>query len=227
MTKTTEQKVVKTQNIDEVFPIIDPRELVGHKLLNHVPKTGRQRYLLNLIQKGIKMKLPAFRAPIMDPSEENGKIVFKSGNKPAIGYSAVWWDETWKKFMPSKNSRSGTDLQRAAFLGKQMKCLIEDYNYSVEEAWKAMCDDSCDLGHYKNSKDTKHELEPTGSRKVGEYFDLGNTRKFVKKSGYSYFLYAGGDYKLYSIDYPLVSLYRIINPNVDYFCSVGWLVLDV
>lgn len=226
---TEEQKpaAVNTENFDVMFPIIDPSELIGHKLLKHKPKKRRQERLMADILKGIELKLPAFRAPCMDPSEENGKIVFKPGNKPAVRHSPVWWDETWKKFMPSKNSRSGTDLHRAAFLGKQMKYLVDEKNYSVEDAWKAVCDDSRDLGHYWDSKDAKYAFEPTGSRKVGAFFDLANTCKFLKKWGASGFLLAGGDYIAYGDSYPLAGLCAVDNPNYDYCNSVGWLVLDV
>ena len=219
--------VMNTENFDEVFPIIAPSELVGHKLLKHKPKTRRQERLLADIRKGIELELSAFRAPCMDPSEENGAIVFKPGNKPAVGHSPVWWDETWKKFMPSKNSRSGTDLHWAAFLGKQMKYLVEEKNYSVEDAWKAVCDDSRDLGHYWNSKDAKHGFEPTGSRKVGEHSDLANTCKILRRWEASGFLLAGGDYYNCSGYYPLADLGIINGPDGSYNYSVGWLVLDV
>ena len=219
--------VLNTENLDDVFPIIAPRELVGHKFLKHNPKTERQKNLLANIQKAIKVKLPAFRATCMDPSEENGKIVFKPGNKPAVGHSSAWWDETWKNFMPNKNSRSGTELHYAVFLGKLMKDLIDERNYSVTAAWEAVCNDSRDLGHYWNSKDAKHEFESTGSRKVGAFFDLANTCKILKKYGASGFLLAGGYCNVDSIFYPLADLDTFYDP--DDFCdvSVGWLVLDV
>ena len=232
MEKTIGQKMVfsspeGTKNFDEVFPIIDPSKLVGHKLLKHKPKTEPQKKLLADIQRGIEMKLPAFRVPCMDPSEENGKIVFKPGNKPAVGLSAVLWDETWKKFMPSKNSRSGTELHYAAFLGKLMKYLVDDKNYSVTSAWEAVCNDSSDLGHYLNSKDAKRDFEPTGSRKVGEHFDLANTCKILKKWEASGFLLAGGSYYDVSYDYPLADLDVFKRPEDCYYGSVGWLVLNV
>ena len=125
---TEEQKpaAMNTENFDEMFPIIDPSELIGHKFLKHKPETRRQLILMFDIHKGIDMKLPAFRVPCMDPSEENGRIVFKPGNKPAVGHSANWWKKKWNEFMPEKNSRLGTELHWAAFLGKQMKYLVDE-----------------------------------------------------------------------------------------------------
>ena len=219
---------VVPENFDEAFPIIDPSELIGHELLNFKPITRRQEELMSNIRKGIKEELPAFRAPYIDPSEENGKIVFKPGNRPAVGHSALWWDKMWEKFMPEKNSRSGTELHRAAFLGKQMKYLIDKKKYSVESAWEAVCNDSRGLGHYWNSKDAKHDFEPTGSRKVGAFYDLANTCKLLKKYDGSGFLLAGG--RCNDSDgngCPLADMCTIHDPDNVSNHSVGWLVLDV
>ncbi len=218
---------VNLDNFDEVFPIIDPSELIGHKLLSHKPRTERQEILLANICRSIELRMPAFRAPSLDPSEENGEIIFKPGSKPAVGHPSDWWREKWKRFMPSKNSRSGTELHWAAFMGKLMKYLVEEKNYSVEDAWKAVCDDSVDLGHYWNSKDAKHYFEPTGSRKVGLFCDLGNTSKILEKWDDSGSFFAGGTYYRSSNYYPLAALDTIGSLCKYYDDSVGWLVLDV
>lgn len=225
MENATEQKYVG--NLDEVFPIINPSKLIGHKLLNHKPKSERQKTLMTEIKKCINIKFPAFRVPCMDPSEENGEIVFKPGNVPAIGYSAIWWDETWKNFMPSKNSQSGTNYHYAIFLGTIIKYLIDEKKYSVAAAWEAVCDDSCVLGHYCNSEDAKKKFEPTGSRNVGAFCDLANTCKILKKRGTCRFFLAGGNYGNFSYDYPLADMFTIGNLDSELNYSVGWLVLDV
>lgn len=229
MTKTAEQKLEFSshKNFDEAFPIINPNEIFGHKLMAFNPKTECQKKLMKDIWKGLLNQLPAFRVPCMAPSEENGEIVFKPGNKPAVGHSVFWWDETWKRFMPSKNSRSGTEVHYAAFLAHLMKYLIDEKNYSVTAAWEAVCNDSCHLGHYWNSEDAKHDFELTGSRKVGAFFDLANTYKILKKEGESCFLRAGGCYGVGSGFHPLAVMSVINGPSYSYYESVGWLVLDV
>lgn len=75
------------ENFDEIFPIIDLAKISEHRILQHNPKTVNQQRLMNDILEGIRLKLPAFRAPCVEPSVEDGKIVFKMGSKPAIGYS--------------------------------------------------------------------------------------------------------------------------------------------
>ena len=222
-----QNKETVIENFDDMFPIIDPRELIGHKLLEHDPQHDQQRWLKNAILEGIKQNLPAFRAPCMDPSEEDGKIVFESGNRPATGHSPSWWRKKWKEYMPKKNSRSGTDLHWAAFMGKLMKYLVEEEQYSVEKAWEAVCDNSRDLGHYWNSKNAKNDFEPTGSRKVGKFYDLANTYKIIQKWGYSSFLLTGGHYGSTGAGRPLTYMNTISFPNDVHSASVGWLVLDV
>ena len=228
---TTEDQTVtvNTENFDEVFPIIDPSELIGHKLLNYEPKNEREDRLLADICKGIEMKLPAFRAPCIDPSEENGKIVFKPGNKPAVGHDADWWKETWKNFMPNKNSRIGTNLHWAAFMGKLMAYLIEKEKYSVKDAWRAICRDRRVLGLYSNSEGERHnELALTGSKNVGGFFDIANTFKMVEKMGDTTYFLAGGYYNFYESDFPITVLYEdYIHADVSKDVSVGWLVMDV
>ena len=200
MEKTTEQKYVG--DFDEVFPIIIPKKLIWHKILRHKPRTDREKKLMDDIRRSIKMKLPAFRVTYMDPSEEDGKIVFKPGNKPAVGHSPIWWSETWKNFMPSKNSRSGTELHWAIFLGYLMKRLVDEEKYSVKDAWRTVCDDA--------------------------FFNISNTRKLLERWEISGFWFAGGscsdnrDNK-----YPLAYLLPIFYVSFDYDDSVGWLVMDV
>ena len=225
---TTEVVTVNTEDFDAVFPIIDPSELIGNILLTHKPKTERQEWLMRHILKALELKLPAFRAPCMDPSEENGRIVFKPGNKPAVGHNALWWREKWKEFMPSKNSRLGTELHRAAFLGILMKDLIETRNYTMEEAWKAVCDDSHNLGHYCNSWRAKNTFEPTGSRMVGKFFDLSNTNKIFASSEGDGFWIASACCFYNSKFAPLSEIKPIIiNPYGAYGDCVGWGVMDV
>lgn len=218
---------VNTENSDEVFLIIDPSKLAGHELLNHKPKKGRQQILMKDICEGIIHKLPAFRTPCMDPSEENGKIVFKPGNKPEVGHSPAWWDKKWQDFNSKRNSRSGNRLERAAYLGTIIKYLIDEENYSVADAWEAVCNDSRKLGHYRNSEGAKGGCELTGSRQIGPFFDLGNNCKIIRESEASGFLLAGGCYFNYGDLYPLADLETIDDPYDLCDNSVGWLVLDL
>ena len=160
-------------------------------------------------------------------SDEEGNICYKAGMKPAVGKSANWWKEKAKEFMPEKDSRLGTTKERIAFLGLLIKYLIEEKGYTVANAWKAVCDQSKDLGHYWDSEDAKHGFEPTGSRPIGEWYDLANTGKITVDDVSGGFLLVGGNYYNNGNYYPLAGVVTFNYPNNNYFNSTGWLVLSV
>ncbi len=238
MDKTTEQKTVLTVegkitrvniSFNERFPIVRASTLsLKDSFLKHKPQTMEQERLKNSITAGIKAGLKDFRHPAMDPSLDNGNIVYVKGKKPAVGKSPKYWDSKAKKFMPEKNSRMGSRLKYDAFLCLLIKHLIEEKGYKVADAWKAVCDDSRKLGHYRNSKNAKGKLEPTGSRKVWKFYDWVNTCKIVKdENSASGFSLVGGGYCNDSDYYPLADVDTIYDPDYCYYYGVVWLVLDV
>ena len=95
-------------------------------------------------------------------------------------------------------------------------------------AWKAVCNDSKELGHYWNSENTKYKFEPTGSRQICEYYDLANTYKILAEDNEAGdFWLAGGFYIDCSYNHPLASLeHYSIRINDDGYHNVGWLVLS-
>lgn len=198
MAKTAEQKKVLTaeKSFDERFPIVRASTLsLKDSFLKHKPQTNQQKRLMASITAGIKAGLKDFRRPAIDPSFDNdGNIIYKEGERPAVGKSPKYWISEAKKFMPEKNSRMGSRLQYDAFLCLLIKYLIEEKGYKVADAWEAVCDNSRGLGHYRNSKNAKGEFEPTGSRKVWEFCDLANTCKIVtdENSAFGFSLVGGG-----------------------------------
>ena len=104
--------------------------------------------------------------------------------------------------MPNKNSRSGTELHWAIFLGYLMKRLVDEKKYSVKDAWRAVCDD--------------------------ELFNISDTRKILEKCEYSGFWFAGSScFDDKSNKYPMANIIPIFYSSFDYNDSVGWLVMDV
>lgn len=215
--------------LDEYFPIAKASTLsLEDKFLKHRAQTDNQKRFKKMLKEAIKSGLPDFRAPRMDASfDEEGNICYKAGMKPAVGKSANWWNEKAKKFMPEKESRLGTTKERIAFLGLLIKYLIEEKGYTVTNAWKAVCDQSKELGHYGDSEDAKHEFEPTGSRQIGEWYDLANTYKITVDDEAGGFSLVGGDYYDDGNCFPLADVGTIFNPDGGYDLSTGWLVLSV
>lgn len=216
------------QNFEEMFPIVEASNLsLKDNFMKYKPQTEEQKRLKKSLEQGIKEGLTDFRRPIMDPSiDEDGKITFKAGNKPAVGKNSYWWEENAKAFMPEKDSRQGILKEYDAFLGTLIKYLVNEENWSVEDAWTAVCDDSKELGHYWNSENAKHTFEPTGSRPVGKWNDLANTYKIVGNSETGFSL-CGGIFSDVSDVFPLADVFADNFPIDGLDDSVGWLVLSV
>lgn len=216
------------ENFEEMFPVVEASKLsLKDSFMKHKPQTKKQKRLKDSLTKSIKEGLKDFRRPIMDPSiDEDGNIIFKAGNEPAVGKKCYWWEENAKAFMPQKDSRQGILKEYDAFLGTLIKYLVEEEKWSVEDAWKSVCDDSKKLGHYWNSENAKYKFEPTGSRPVGKWHDLANTYKIVGDSETSFSL-CGGCYVFDSYNYPLADVFAGDHPDDSRNNSVGWLVMSV
>ncbi len=219
---------ISASNSSKNFPVVEASKLsLKDNFMKYKPQTKNQERLKKSLEASIKKGLKDFRRPIMDSSiDEHGNITFKAGNKPAVGKTCYWWEEKAKAFMPEKNSRLGILKEYDAFLGTLIKYLVDEEKWSVEDAWKAVCDDSKKLGHYWNSENAKHAFETTGSRPVGKWNDLANTYKIVGNSEDGFSL-CDGRYFDNSNFYPLADVSTDSNPGGIHDHSVGWLVLSV
>lgn len=228
--RNDQEEIKGTQKyIEKYFPIVKASTLsLKDEFLMHEPETSQQTGFKNALISAIESGLSDFRAQRMDASfDEEGNICFKAGMKPAVGKSPNWWEKNAKKFMPEKGSRLGMTKERIAFLGLLIKYLIEEKGYTVSNAWKAVCNQSKDLGHYWDSENAKHEFENTGSRQVGEWRDLANTYKITVDDEAGGFSLVGGYYFNYGNLYPLADVVSVDFPYCEYYFSVGWLVLSV
>ena len=201
---------------------------IEDNFLKHEPETDSQKKFKDSLITIIKSGLTDFRAQSMDPClDEKGNICYQTGNMPAGDKSPKWWKKNAKAFIPGKRSRLGTTKERTAFLGLLIKYLIETHRYTLSDAWKAVCDQSEGLGHYYDSKDAKHDLEPTGSRKIGEWYDLSNTCKIMFDDEKIYASLACGSYKIDGKFYPLTYITNFLDPYTAFSNCVGWIVMDV
>lgn len=214
--------------LNRYFPIVRASLLfLEDPFLRHQPESNKQRVFKEELLEVIKTGIPDFRAQVMDPSlDEEDRIFYQKGNKPAVGKSAAWWEENAKKFIPQKKSRIGKRKQRIAFLGVLIKQLIEELGYNASDAWRAVCDQSKELGHFLDSKDAKKQFEPTGSRQVGTWYDLGNTFNLIRGEVFKFVLY-GGCYSDNGNDYPLAFYEGFDYPEGEYMLSTAWIVTEV
>lgn len=221
-----------SKEFEEMFPIVDIENVsLEDKFMQYEPKNDWEKRVKASIIKAKEIGMKNFRIPAMDPSlaEDEKTIIYCAGKKPAVGKSAMWWEENAPQFMPEKNSRMRDDLEHDVVLGvMQIKYLVEEEGYEVEKAWQAVCVDSKELGHYRNSKHPKGKFESTGSRPVGKCFDLANTCKIVKRRDGLGFMLFGGYYFINSFYCcPLADAVSVYDPINGFNNSVGELVLDV
>ena len=184
-----------------------------------------KKELAYLIRKGLK----DFYVPKYSPSfnESGDGICFEPAKKPAVCKSYEWWGDIAKDFAPHRGSRLGTRSEYIAFCGVLIKSLVAE-GWKIKKAWEAVCFDSREIGHYWNSEFAKEDLEPTGSRKVCGFFDLGNVCKLLAcEDEAGGFYLAGGDFIKNSTIHPIAIIYRhVFSRFNDYMYCSGWIVLE-
>lgn len=207
---------------------IDPNLFAG-EWLNHQPTTQRQKETLNLyLDAKANGRLHTFTCMTIDPSVKDGKLVYQKGLPIKTGFSQNKWAKMLKDYNPSRNSRQMTRTEFACRNLFLIQKLVKS-GYEIEEAWEAVCDDSRKIGHYLNSDNHKHDFEPTGSREVCGFCDLGNACKFIAEDPWDEaggFWAAGGCYFSDSYSNPVAYLNPLNYVDNDFYYFVGMLALD-
>ena len=207
---------------------IDPSIFAG-AWLEHPPTSRKQQKTLGLYQDAkAKGRLHAFTCMTIDTSVKDGKLVYQKGLPIKTGFSQRQWAKMLKDYNPSRNSRQMTRTEFACRNLYLIQKLVES-GYEIAEAWEAVCDDSRKIGHYRHFDNPKNVFEPTGSREVCGFCDLGNAWKFIAEDPWEEaggFWTAGGYCGTNSDEYPVAHM--VHNNFVDnvYFYGVGMLALD-
>ncbi len=212
------------------FVLVEAESLsLSDEFMKHIPINENEEKTKKLITEAIEKCVKNFWKPRGDVSltpDGNG-ICYSPGKMPAVGKSYDWNEKAAKELWPKYNSRLGSKLEYAAFLGVLIKELVKE-GKTVEWAWNAVCCDSRELGHYLNSENVKCDFEVTGSRKICGFCDLANAHKilaFDEEIGW-YFL-ASGSYNNDCNEYPIANISaRYYHPGVRRDYSVGWPVLS-
>ena len=228
--QVTNASVIEDENPHDAFILVEASKLsTDDEFLKYKPKTKEEEHfkkqLIEIIEKGVK----DFWHPKYDPSfsQDEKKICYVSGKKPAIGKPYNWWNKVANNFCPERHSRIGTKSEYVAFLGILIKKLVES-GWKMENAWRAVCCDSKELGHYWNSKNAKRAraFEYTGSREICGFFDLANTYKILAKDEETgRFWLAGGSCECFSNYNPLAN-FQYGWLDTERFSGTGWIVFD-
>lgn len=199
------------------------------KVLNYKSENDNIQEFIKAIREVQQVGIEPFYRPVMDPSIEGDKVVYKKGKKPAVGYSFNKWVKAVKA-MPAVEGKSwklGTEYQYYAFLVQLINQLVA-IGWDVKRAIEAVVLDSKELGHYWNSKNALHDLEMTGNREICGVCDLANTYKLLTCSNEEVggLWLAGGCCVNLSYYYPLADLYHGDFVDHDSYDTVAWLVLE-
>ncbi len=228
---------LNSPKFEKLFPIIFVEKLsLDSKVMRYSTKTLKQRTFKQLLESAIKQDFPNFRIALYSPSleGEDCNINFIPGEFPAVGKTANFWFERFKSAIPEKNSRMMSVTEYVLFIGYVMNYLIEEEKMSSKLVWSFFCDDSSQIENYSDSKDLIYDLEPTGSRKIGAFFDLANTSKIVcadnilsKFASFSKFMLVSGSYNESGKAYPICSIGKLNSPDSELNYSVGLFACDV
>lgn len=212
-----------------IFKKVPASELsLEDDFLKYTPKTEYEKQFKKEVKKVIKAGVQDFWCPVCAPSfDEDGRICYEPGKMPAVGKNYNWWENNAKNFWPERGSRLGTRSEYIAFLAILIKELIVS-GKSKKWAWNAVCNDSKELGHYRNSEKAKYDFEPTGRREICGWCDLANSYKIMAEDKeVGGFWLAGGLYYDFSYDIPLAVLdHYDCRCNDFYIYSCGWIVLE-
>ena len=222
---TAESIVNNTESIeaatqkDDVFRWIDVTEIKKYDFGRERENIYEEKLRQNILNARENYTSKGFYAPIYEPSlDADGNIQFVAGATPAVGHSAVWWNEKGEKFCPERDSRQGTDEEYYLFIG-----------YFIKEGhltWKQAAVNSRSVGNFLDSLDSPKAMEKTGTRSCGCFYGfVGNTCKYVKQAKASEYALMGGSYDNDGDNFPVADACTIMFPNSVSNHSVGWLVL--
>lgn len=159
---------------------IDPNIFEG-AWLNHQPTTQEQKKLLEIyLCAKVKDRLHPFTCMTIDPTFKYGRPLYQKGMPIAKGFTQSKWAQMLKKYNPSRNSRQMTRTEYACKMLFLIKKLVES-GFKIEDAWYVVCNDSREIAHCANSDNSTkgYYFEPTGSREVCGFCDLGNAWKLL------------------------------------------------
>lgn len=169
-----------------------------------------------------------FWTPIMDPSSKDGMIIFEKGLEPFVCYPFALWENNLAE-EPSVDGKKwsiGSGFHAYARAVDIINQLVS-MGWAPAKSIEAVVINSADLGNWKDSPKSSSKIELTGSRQVGNYYDLGNTFKFIKNSDGTWGL-TGGSFVNSGANAPIASIIRT-NPtwyNCDMYFAVPLLILE-
>lgn len=216
--------------LDERLMLIDPTvKGFFDKVLQFETDNAEINAYIDAVREVKEAELAPFWRPIMDPSEDGGKIIYMKGRKPAVGHSYNWWKEKAEEIPAVEGNiwLLGSEYQYYA----DEVALINRYvaeGHELEEAIENVVINSAKFGHYADSEGALDNFEPTGSREICDCYDWGNTYKILSCTNNKVadgFWVAGGCCYVNGYNRPLADLCHFNCEDGVSYNGVGWLVL--
>ena len=214
---------------------VDPNKFEG-EWLAHKPANEAEEAALKAFKKAKKKgELPVFACMTVDPSVEDGKLVYEKGMQPAIGFSYRDWKRMLREFDPSRTSRM---MSRSEYMYRNMFIvqLLSEAGWKVEDCWKAVFQNSEKIGNFRYSLEKDACMQPTGSCEVVGFCDLGNTRKLLCRDPYCRrhrtstenmsFYIGGGSYCNLAGLHPVGKVQEFADISAKLLMAVGEIALD-
>lgn len=201
------------------------------KLISKVSvKTNNQKMFLKRLKLSLKQNLNPYEVPTMSPSIPresnrllNKKLQYMDTQIPATGYSYHDLEDLGS----SNGMQLGTLDQYIVFLGYIWLKLTESERVKADYALSCICDDSSQLGCYKNSRENPSSNgEFTGTRFVCGFYDLATTSKILKQDEHGFYYIVSGDLTVNSSQKPLAYIESETNTQYNHPDSVGWFVFN-
>lgn len=176
---------------------------------------------LDKLNEAISAGVKSFEVPVYDMTiDDKEKPIFSAGCGPTTDLS---FNEL-KQLAKKNNLKLGTKHHYVLFLATLIERMKME-GWEQDEAVKAICCDSTEIGHYFNTKYAQDTLEIAGCRKVAGKCGLANVRKiFAEDETYSKVCIASGSFAEYGYKCPIAKM--TIGGDVDFKdpYGVGWFV---
>lgn len=218
------RKLVSSIDIDSNFGLIPASKFsLDMEILRHQPQTANQNEFKKQFIETIKLGIDDFRAPYYMPKfNQFGDLIFSKSkgmeSSIALNRCPIWWEEEAEKLLPKEGSRLGTPNQRKAFLGFMIQYLNEKKNFSLDQAWSAVCDDY--IQDLLNTKEVECWMDPIKAFMITLSIDNG-IKEFITFGNREF----SSNYK--STFIPAYNgIKKLKYPYACYYNSVGWIVLN-
>ena len=220
----------------DMFKLVEASKLsLNDEFMQYEPIEKYAKEIKDCLSQLIKEGLKDFYAPICAPTKVDHayRIDYIFGKKPAVNIEYEDWERIAENFNIKRGSKLGSKEEWIAFCGYLIKLLVMK-GARVEDAWHDVCINSKNIGHYRDSEDSILDFEPTGSRGVCGFYDLGNAYKYLESVDVPSMLgdemfsipwLAGGFFRNEGSEFPLARLEFGPGPSCTKY-SYGWIIYE-